>query len=717
MPVNVIGTLKPKNNGKFPVAEAVDIKVTDNLRLDEALENKADLSSVNFALNGKADKTTTTDLQEQINVESSRIDQIISLPDGSTTADAELVDIRVGTDGTVYTSAGDAVRGQVEALNENIDDLKRVEDELNDVSPTFVENKYVIATSGVFNTNNSYNLVYFPILEDMSIEFIGKTNETYSGYAFYSGEPSKTTYIGGVVSTIGTHKVDIPDGAKYIAISYNKSAYADYSEAFNYYFNGYQEKMLSAERYKTIIKMFDDANLDSLKYDTELIEDKYILYKTGQIASYTSRHGVYGYVEAKLSEGSNVEYKADRDEVIAGYAFYRNDGSFISGGAGTLEIQSIIAPPEAVLGRFTTTKKENVKVSINIFDTLDKIINNSSETVKPNFVTTAKGVAVVGHEYNIYYDNIVNGLTDQYYIIASVSGMTSNTYVLNDCIRIIPTSANIGNHTINIKLVDKTANSVVDEKDITLCVIDDTQLSNKKVIFIGDSLTNAGIYPAEIQYNLSNGGIESIGTIATSVTIEGDHFIVHHEGRSGWSTFDYTSAPTGSVENPFWDGSKFNFGYYMQNQGYSYVDAVCIGLGTNGGNIQQTYDAMDTIIESIRDYDQNVKILIALPCPPASQDGCGNHNHTQSSISLKRGLLAVCETFIEKYQDTDDENLDVIELYYQLDTAHDFPTITSNVSARNPLQIARQNNNVHPSVYGYLHFADAYYNRILYHLT
>ena len=36
MPVNVISTIKPKNQGTFPVAEAVDIKITDDLRLDAA---------------------------------------------------------------------------------------------------------------------------------------------------------------------------------------------------------------------------------------------------------------------------------------------------------------------------------------------------------------------------------------------------------------------------------------------------------------------------------------------------------------------------------------------------------------------------------------------------------------------------------------------------------------------------------------------------------
>lgn len=63
---------------------------------------------------------TRDTLASDILVERNRIDTFTKMQEGSTTGDAELVDIRIGYDNTKYDSAGDAVRGQCRTLENTL---------------------------------------------------------------------------------------------------------------------------------------------------------------------------------------------------------------------------------------------------------------------------------------------------------------------------------------------------------------------------------------------------------------------------------------------------------------------------------------------------------------------------------------------------------------------------------------------------------------------
>lgn len=78
--------------------------------------SKYEIASDQIETNAENIATNTNDIA----VLDGRMDEFTKLPDGSTSGDAELVDIRVGANGTTYNSAGDAVRGQVSELKNSL---------------------------------------------------------------------------------------------------------------------------------------------------------------------------------------------------------------------------------------------------------------------------------------------------------------------------------------------------------------------------------------------------------------------------------------------------------------------------------------------------------------------------------------------------------------------------------------------------------------------
>lgn len=73
-----------------------------------------DIAAIYNRLN--LDEGTITDINNRVLLNTQRIDNLATLTDGSTTGDAELIDGRVGYNGTTYQSIGDAIRAQCQGL-------------------------------------------------------------------------------------------------------------------------------------------------------------------------------------------------------------------------------------------------------------------------------------------------------------------------------------------------------------------------------------------------------------------------------------------------------------------------------------------------------------------------------------------------------------------------------------------------------------------------
>ena len=87
-------------------------KITTSANITKPGEFALDATEKNINIPNSL-RNLINQVNSDLQVERLRINRFTSLPTGSTSGDAELMDIRVGIDGSTYPNAGDAVRNQI----------------------------------------------------------------------------------------------------------------------------------------------------------------------------------------------------------------------------------------------------------------------------------------------------------------------------------------------------------------------------------------------------------------------------------------------------------------------------------------------------------------------------------------------------------------------------------------------------------------------------
>ena len=259
--------------GDYCIHENVLYKCKTAITTGEAFDSSKWVQTTCGTEFGELNSNLTSEIsraKETEEVLKSRIDTITSLPEGSTTADAELLDIRVKADGTTATSAGNAVREQVSEIKGDLDYHENIFKEIGIIKTYLFTNTMVdgyVRADGTFNsTNTEWNRTdYIEVGEQALLSManvIGLNTSVGCNVAYFDKNKS---FLGGYgFGKDGKIQVNLqmPTNTKYIIIS-NPKANNDDSDYVKTVIVDYKDYILVAKSggdFTTVTDAVADAN-------------------------------------------------------------------------------------------------------------------------------------------------------------------------------------------------------------------------------------------------------------------------------------------------------------------------------------------------------------------------------------------------------------------------------------------------------------------------
>lgn len=276
-------------------------------------------------------------VKTEIAVERARIDNIVALPEGSTTGDAELSDIRVGADGKVYSSAGDAVRGQITNVKEDLSWLSGEVDNgmyIGKIQNWFNKNNVIFGKRPDYTVGASINtLMDNPngfVTKPIAINAgdIIRCNTKWASFTFYDANGLCITRY-----SQDTITYTAPSSAKYIRLSANQIN-ENYYDKFVFTINSSLPDRPVAYGAK---KMAEDYALlaDKLEKDSVNVFDKSCVI-VGKAYDRASNSHINSVKDSPDTFICTQLFSVNPGDIIrcskvwARLIYYNNDGTYVS---------------------------------------------------------------------------------------------------------------------------------------------------------------------------------------------------------------------------------------------------------------------------------------------------------------------------------------------------------------------------------------------------
>lgn len=326
--------------------------------------------------------------------------------------------------------------------------------------------------------------------------------------------------------------------------------------------------------------------------------------------------------------------------------------------------------------------------------------------------------ATPGEEMCVYFDNSVCVQTPEKYkfMVTCPIGKSEGARW-----RVKPLASQSGTHPFTLEVKSPDGKKSLAKKTVRLVVAGraPSRKTPRRILLVGDSLTQAGVYAAELARLLEEPGNEKWVLLGSQGTGER----IRHEGYSGWrwgtflTQFPADPTATGSKgRSPFLfadgrDDPKLDIERYIREIcGGIPPDVILFLLGTNDisgaardpdndkavrATLDDLFKNSDTLVRAFRKAAPGARIGLCLTPPCNARDAAFDFTYkgNYSRWNWKRAQDLLVRRQIREFSGREAENVFLVPTHLNLDPVSGFPETDS----------------VHPNADGYKQIAASLY--------